>query len=74
MQILSKTETKGILRVLDKQFGFKEKLDYIFLRSPKDKIFIINKEFSSIDSEDYKVNNVGLYIAKITAWYLRYLS
>ena len=64
MDILSKKEIKEVLRQLEKQFGFKDELDYIFVKSKKGRIFIVNKEFSEIDSESFKVNTVGLYIIK----------
>ena len=43
MRILSKTEVKKVLRQLNKQFRIEGlKLDYIFLKSEKDRIFIVN--------------------------------
>ena len=64
MRILSKTEVKKVLRQLNKQFEIKDlKLDYIFLKSEKDRIFIVNKDFGEVDVEN--INTVGLYIAKV---------
>ena len=62
MDILPKKEVKKVLRQLNKQFGFKDELDYIFVKSKKGRIFIVNKEFSEVDFEN--VNTVGLYVIK----------
>lgn len=64
MDILSKTEIKKILRQLDKQFDFKEKMDYVFLKNTKNKIFIVSKDLEKIKLGDFKINTSGLYIIK----------
>jgi len=63
MDVLSKKEIKKILRQLDKQFGVGT-LDYIFIKSDKDKIFIVNKEFGEIDIKDFNINTMGIYVMK----------
>jgi NOL1/NOP2/fmu family ribosome biogenesis protein len=63
MDVLSKKEVKKILRQLDKQFGVGS-LDYVFVRSDKGKIFIVNKEFSDVDFTGFNINTIGLYVMK----------
>lgn len=58
---MSRKEVKRILKQLEKQFGFSD-LDYIFVRSDKGKIFIVNKEFSKVDVDN--INTIGLYVMK----------
>lgn len=65
MNILSKTDIKKISRQLDKQFGI-EKLDqsYAYLKTSKNKIFVINRDIERINPNDFNINTAGLYIAK----------
>lgn len=63
MYVLSKKEVKRVLRQLDKQFGVGD-LDYVFVRSEKGRIFIVNKDFNKLNLEGYNVNTIGLYIMK----------
>lgn len=65
LKILNKKEIKGILDILEKQFGFKGTLDYAFLLSEKNKIYIINKEVEKVDLSKLRVNSYGLYIAEL---------
>ena len=60
MEILPKTEIKKILRQLEKQFDFKEKLDYLWVRNPKGKIFVISKDFEKINLELQKLREMNL--------------
>ena len=63
-EILNSKSVKKIMQALDEQFGFKEKLDYAFLQSKKDKVLIINKEIDLIDHENLRVDAIGLYFGK----------
>jgi len=64
LKILNSKEKKEIINILEKQFGFKEKLGYVFLKNNKDKIFCINRDFSLIDLSKLRINSVGLYFAR----------
>ena len=50
--------------MLEKRFGFKEKLDYVFLMNNKNRIYLINKDFSSVDTSKLKINSLGLYFGE----------
>lgn len=66
MKILSRKQIKKILSVIDRQFGVSLDLDYIFLQTSKDRIFIVSKDFEKLNFKNFKkINNVGLYFAKI---------
>ena len=63
LKILNSKEVKNIYKLLESQFGFKEKLDFVFLLSSKDKIYIINRDIEYIDLEKIRINALGLYFA-----------
>lgn len=65
MQILNKKQIKRLLNTLKSQFGASPDLDYIFLKSPKDKIFIVSKDLAKLKINFKKLNSIGLYFAKI---------
>jgi len=64
LRVLERKEKKRFLELLKKQFGFENKLDYVFLINNKNKIYIINKEIANIDLNKIRVNSIGLYIAE----------
>lgn len=63
---LNSKEKKKILKVLEENYGFTDKLDYIFLlKEKKGKIYLLNKEFEDIDLEELKVDSLGLYLGAL---------
>ena len=70
--ILSKKEVKKLIKQIQVIFGIKNlKLDYLFFKNNDNKIYILSKEFSSLDSSKFKINNLGLYIIKIEPFGIR---
>ncbi len=65
LKILNKKEIKKLLAMIEKQWGFKDELDYAFLESEKGKIYIANKEIFDLDLSKVNVNSYGLYFAEI---------
>lgn len=61
---ISNKEKKLLLKQLQDQFDFSEKLDYSFFINPDKKIFIFNKG-AEIDFSKIKVNSLGLYFANV---------
>jgi len=64
LKILNKKDAKKILATLEKQWGFREKLDYAFIETEKGKIYIANKEIFDLDLSDLKISSIGLYFAE----------
>ena len=66
LKILNSKEIKEILKLIEKQWGAKLKLDYAFLKNPKNRVFIINKEdISKIELEKLRINSIGMYFCEI---------
>ncbi|MBU2589143.1 MAG: hypothetical protein KKF52_02540 [Nanoarchaeota archaeon] len=63
IKILNSKEIKKILKELE-YFGFKDKLNYAFLKNNDDKIFLLSKKFGEIDTARLRINNLGLYFGK----------
>ena len=64
LKILNKKETKRILELIKNQWGFEGELDYVFLMSTKNKIYLINKDIANIDTGKIRINSLGLYFAE----------
>lgn len=65
LKILNSKEIKEILKLVERQWGAKLKLDYGFLKSPKNRVFIISKDISKIDISKLRLNSVGMYFCEI---------
>src|SRR3989338_490358 len=64
LKILNNKEIKEILKLIEKQWGAKLKLDYGFLRNSKDRVFIISKDIAKIDTSKLRLNSVGMYFCE----------
>jgi|TARA_B100001964_G_C14169416_1_gene570726 NOL1/NOP2/fmu family ribosome biogenesis protein len=65
LTILNTREQKPIYSLLKSQFGFSKKLEYAFLLSEKEKIYIANKEVFEIDMKKLNVSSVGMYFGEL---------
>jgi NOL1/NOP2/fmu family ribosome biogenesis protein len=65
LSILNKKETKNLLTTINEQFGANIKLEYVFLISNKNKVYIVNKDVFEIPIERLRINSIGLYFAEI---------
>lgn len=65
LKILNKKQIKEILNLIKKQWDADVILDYAFLQSSKNKIYIINKDALKINLSNLKINSLGLYFAEI---------
>ena len=65
LKILNKKEIKNIFSLIEKQFGCKTNLDYVFLINKKNKIYVVNKEVFDFDLTKLKINSLGLYFAQL---------
>ena len=71
LKILNNKEIKKILKLLDNQFGFKEKLNYVFLVNKKNKIYLVNKDIERIDLDNLRIDALGLYFGEVNHGSLR---
>lgn len=65
LKILNKKEIKPILNMIKQQWDVDFESDYGFLKNDKDKVFIINKEFANIDTDNLRINSLGMYFGTI---------
>lgn len=65
LKFLNKKEIKNILNLIKNQWNCDIELDYVFLISEKDKIYIVNKEISKIDLSKLRINSIGLYFGTV---------
>lgn len=64
-KILNTREVKKILNWLKEHYGIKElKIDKAFLKSTKDKIYLISKKISELETKNLRINLIGMYFAK----------
>ena len=63
---LSNKEKKLLLKKIEKPYGIQDlKLDYLFFKNNEGKLFIVNKEFRNLDTENLNVNSIGLYFCRL---------
>ena len=64
LKILNSREIKEIYSMIEKQWGAKIRLDYGFLKNNKNRVFIISKDISRIDTSKLRLNSVGMYFCE----------
>lgn len=64
LKILNSREIKEIYGLIEKQWGAKIKLDYGFLKNNKNRVFIVSKDISRIDTSKLRLNSVGMYFCE----------
>ncbi len=64
LAILNTRDIKRIKEQLIRQFGFAPTADYAYLKSEKEKIFIINKDVARIELKNLIIDKTGLYFAE----------
>ncbi len=58
-------EAKELMKQFKEQWGFDGKLDYQFLLSSRDKVWIVDHDIANIDLNKLRISTIGLYIAEI---------
>jgi NOL1/NOP2/fmu family ribosome biogenesis protein len=71
LEILNTRDIKHIKNLIKEQWDSDIKLDYGFLKSRKDKIYIVNKAISDLDLSKLRIDSVGLYFGQLTEAGLR---
>lgn len=64
-RILNCREVKEIRKMLKEQYGVEEKIEYVFLRMPNDKVYITNRDLEFIELDRLRINTIGLYFGEI---------
>ena len=66
LKFLNKKESERILDLIKKQFGIKKlRFDYGMLMNREGKIFLISKDVNKIDLSKLRINELGLYVARL---------
>ena len=65
LKILNNKEIKEILKLIENQWGAKLKLDYGFLKNPKNRVFVISKDIAKIDTSKLRLNSAGMYFCEL---------
>jgi NOL1/NOP2/fmu family ribosome biogenesis protein len=63
--ILNNKEVKPFKEMLVKQFGYSLSEDYAYLKTSKDKIYIINKDIARVNINNLIIDKVGLYFGEV---------
>lgn len=64
LAILNTRDIKRIKEQLIRQFGYAPTEEYAYLKSEKEKIFIINKDVARIELKNLIIDKMGLYFAE----------
>ena len=64
LKILNTREIKKIRQILEQDWGYSLKEDYVYLMNEKNRIFIINKSLSEINLDNLRIDRFGLYFAE----------
>jgi len=65
-KFLKAKEVKKVLELLEKQWGFTKKLDYVWFLSNKQNLYIVNREFAHVDVSTLRISSFGMYFGEIT--------
>ena len=55
---------KQLLKIMENQWGFEEKLDYHIFKSEKDNIYLLSRDLEKFDYYKLKINAMGLYFGE----------
>ena len=61
LKILNSKEIKETYKQIESQWGANVKLECGFLRNNKNRVFIVNKEISRIETSKLRINSIGMY-------------
>lgn len=71
LEILNSRAKKPIFEQIKKQWGVSFKTDIVFLRSSKEKIYLINRDIERVDTSRLKVDSTGMYFCALTGTDIR---
>ena len=62
---LNKKEFSPIIEALERQWGFTQPFEYVFIRNAKDNVYIIQRSLVDVHIDDLKLNSLGIYFCEI---------
>jgi len=65
LKILNSKETKHITEKLESQYGFNNKLNYVFLMNKDNRIYIISRAAASVDLNLLNIDSMGVYFGEL---------
>ncbi|MBT3836634.1 hypothetical protein HOD05_00280 [Candidatus Woesearchaeota archaeon] len=65
LNFLNTREVKKIREQVIVDFGFFPKGDYAFLKSDKDRLFIVNKDVAKLELKNLRIDRMGLYLGEV---------
>ncbi|MBI1935178.1 hypothetical protein HYS31_01950 [Candidatus Woesearchaeota archaeon] len=65
LKILNNKDIKEIYELIEEQWGTKIKLDCGFLQNNKNRVFIVSKDISKIDTSKLRLNSAGMYFCEM---------
>lgn len=66
LKILNKKELKKINHIIEEQYGAILLNEMVYLLSEKERLYMVNRNFSIIDDKDIKIDSIGLYLGTIS--------
>lgn len=63
--ILNAKERKMINQLLEEQWGFTEKLEYVYLLTTRNRLFFVNRDIEHLNLTGLRISSVGLYIGEL---------
>ena len=68
LRVLNSKDMKQIFAVLNDQYGNDYSIlikKYAFLMNAKNKVFMINRDFSKLDTSKVRINSAGMYLGEM---------
>jgi NOL1/NOP2/fmu family ribosome biogenesis protein len=65
VKIFTGRESRDFLEKVEKQWGAAPELDFAFLQTQKEKIYMISKSLGEIDASKLRIDTLGLYFAEL---------
>lgn len=65
LEVMNSKDVKNLLSMLNSQFGLSKKLDFVFLRNNKDRIYVVSREIEMLDLQSLNIDSVGLYFGTL---------
>lgn len=64
LKILKSKEAKEILAMIKLQWDAEPKLDYAFLLSERERVYVVNRDILMIDISKVRMNSLGIYFGE----------